>query len=142
MRNYDILVLFNINGYVCELQINIAEILIIKEGLGHKQYELIRKFNDDLLDAAMRDNTGDVQTALSGKADPNAPRDMYDLTPLHYSAHHGNADIVNMLALLQRQRGALRGRGDMRPRGAPEICGNGVDEFGLASYYYVFGLLD
>ena len=39
----DILVLFKINGYACELQINIDEILIIKEGLGHKQYELIRK---------------------------------------------------------------------------------------------------
>ena len=93
----DILVLFKINGYACELQINIDEILIIKEGLGHKQYELIRKANDDLLDAAMRNNTSDAQTALSGKADPNAPRDMYDLTPLHYAAHHNNAEIVNML---------------------------------------------
>ena len=36
----DILVLFKINGYACELQINVDEILIIKEGLGHKQYEL------------------------------------------------------------------------------------------------------
>ena len=53
--------------------------------------------NDDLLDAAMQDNTRDAQTALSGKADPNAPRDMYDLTPLHYAAHHGNAEIANML---------------------------------------------
>ena len=39
----DILVLFKINGYACELQINIDEILIIKGGLGHKQYELTRK---------------------------------------------------------------------------------------------------
>ena len=23
--------------------------------------------------------------------------DMYDLTPLHYAAHHNNAEIVNML---------------------------------------------
>ena len=45
----------------------------------------------------MRNNTSDAQTALSGKADPNAPRDMYDLTPLHYAAHHNNAEIVNML---------------------------------------------
>merc|ERR1719281_403912 len=45
----------------------------------------------------MRDNTNDAQTALSGKADPNALRDMYDLTPLHYAAHHNNAEIVNML---------------------------------------------
>ena len=45
----------------------------------------------------MRNDTSDAQTALSGKADPNAPRDMYDLTPLHYAAHHNNAEIVNML---------------------------------------------
>ena len=74
----DILVLFKINGYACELQINIDEILIIKEGLGHKQYESIRKNNDNLLDAAMRDNACDAQIALSGKANPNSPRDMYD----------------------------------------------------------------
>ena len=43
----DILVLFKINGYACELQINVDEILIIKEGLGHKQYELIRKATHD-----------------------------------------------------------------------------------------------
>ena len=68
----DILVLFKINGYACELQINIEEILVIKEGLGHKQYESIRKNNDNLLDAAMRDNTCDAQAALIEKADPNA----------------------------------------------------------------------
>merc|ERR1740138_1310390 len=64
----DILVLFKINGYACELQINIDEILIIKEGLGHKQYELTRKANDDLLNAAMRDDTLAAQAALCSKA--------------------------------------------------------------------------
>ena len=49
----------------------------------------------------MRDNTGDAQIALTGKADPNAPRDMYDLTPLHYAAHHGNIQMVE--ALLQKK---------------------------------------
>merc|ERR1719359_999015 len=55
------------------------------------------RMTDERLGAAMRDNTCDAQIALSGKADPNAPRDMYDLTPLHYAAHHGNAELVNML---------------------------------------------
>ena len=45
----------------------------------------------------MRDDTTDAQTALSAKADPNAPRDMYDLTPLHYAANAGNEEIINML---------------------------------------------
>ena len=75
----------------------VDEILIVKEGLGHKQYESIRKNNDNLLDAAMRDNACDAQIALSGKANPNSPRDMYDLTPLHYASHHNNAEIVKML---------------------------------------------
>ena len=74
----------------------VDEILIVKEGLGHKQYESIRKNNDNLLDAAMRDNAGDAQIALSGKANPNSPRDMYDLTPLYYASHHKNAEIVKM----------------------------------------------
>ena len=53
---------------------------------------MIRKMHDDLQDAAMRDNAHDAQTVLSGKADPNARRDMHNLTPLHYAAHPGNAD--------------------------------------------------
>ena len=95
----DLLMLFKINGYACELQLNIDEILVIKEGSGHKQYEFIRKVNDDLLDAAMRSDTLSAKMALGGKADPNAPRDMYGLTPLHYAANHDNAEMVNYFSM-------------------------------------------
>ena len=50
----DILVLFKIHGYACELQININEILIIKEGLGHKQYEFIRNSLSIILNFRVR----------------------------------------------------------------------------------------
>ena len=41
----DLLCLIRVNGFVCELQLNIDEMLIIKEGAGHAQYEKIRKVN-------------------------------------------------------------------------------------------------
>lgn len=93
----DILLLLMINGYVCELQLNVDKILLIKESTGHKQYELTRKINDDLLDAAMRSDMLIAKRALRHKANPNEPRDMYELTPLHYAAHHGNAQLINLL---------------------------------------------
>ena len=43
--------LIKINGYACELQLNVDEILIIKEGMGHEQYELIRKVIQIFLDS-------------------------------------------------------------------------------------------
>ena len=39
----DLLCLIQVNGFVCELQLNIDEMLKIKEGAGHTQYEKIRK---------------------------------------------------------------------------------------------------
>ena len=43
----DLLCLIRVNGFVCELQLNIDEMLTIKEGAGHAQYEKIRKVNED-----------------------------------------------------------------------------------------------
>jgi hypothetical protein len=93
----DLLCLIKINGYTCELQLNIDEILDIKESLGHKQYELSRKVNDELIYAAMKGNLAGLEKALKEKADPNANRDMYGLTAIHYAAHHGNIDMIKAL---------------------------------------------
>ena len=91
---------------MCELQFNIDEMLKIKEGAGHKQYERTRKVNDDLINAAMKCRfrftfldvmDRSVVGALKLKADPNASRDMYGLTPLHYASHHGSIDMVKAL---------------------------------------------
>ena len=46
----DILCLLQINGFVCELQLNIDKMLKIKESIGHSQYEKMRKVSDDQFD--------------------------------------------------------------------------------------------
>ena len=38
---------------MCELQLNIDDILEIKEKEGHKQYEFERKVNDELIHAVI-----------------------------------------------------------------------------------------
>ena len=93
----DLLCLLNINGYVCELQLNIDAMLEIKEGCGHKKYELERKVNDELIHAAMKKNRKGLMKALNESAKPNATRDTYSLTTLHYAAHHGDIEMVDAL---------------------------------------------
>eukprot|EP00931_Biecheleriopsis_adriatica_P059730 TRINITY_DN3579_c0_g1_i8.p1 TRINITY_DN3579_c0_g1~~TRINITY_DN3579_c0_g1_i8.p1 ORF type:complete len:1297 (-),score=227.26 TRINITY_DN3579_c0_g1_i8:844-4707(-) len=93
----DILCLLRVNGFVCELQMNLDRILEIKEGAGHKQYELVRKVNDELIYAAMKGDQPALLRALFQDGDPTAARDMYDLQALHYAAQHGNALMVKSL---------------------------------------------
>ena len=81
----DLLCLIRVNGYVCELQLNIDDMLEIKEGAGHKQYELERKVNDELIHAAMKGDVKKVRLSLDSSANPNASRDMYNLESLHYA---------------------------------------------------------
>ena len=56
---------------------NIDDILEIKEKEGHKQYELERKVNDELIHAAMKCNHIGVTSALDAGGNPNSSRDMY-----------------------------------------------------------------
>ena len=93
----DLLCLIRVNGFVCELQLNIDEMLKIKEGVGHSQYEKIRKVNDDLIDAAMRGDLEKLTEALANEADPNASRDMYGLTALHYVVFKGSMQMTQAL---------------------------------------------
>ena len=80
--------MIRVNGYVCELQLNIDDMLVIKEGAGHKQYELERKVNDELIHAAMKGDVEKLQLSLDSSANPNASRDMYNLESLHYAQDH------------------------------------------------------
>eukprot|EP00931_Biecheleriopsis_adriatica_P036352 TRINITY_DN20943_c0_g1_i1.p1 TRINITY_DN20943_c0_g1~~TRINITY_DN20943_c0_g1_i1.p1 ORF type:complete len:1336 (+),score=204.41 TRINITY_DN20943_c0_g1_i1:83-4090(+) len=94
----DFLVLLKIDGYVCELQLNTAELLKVKESdAGHGQYEIDRKNNDDLIYAAMLGLEDDLFTALKNGAQPNASKDMYNLGCLHYAAQHGSFRMVQAL---------------------------------------------
>ena len=93
----DLLCLIKLNNYVCELQFNIDKVLDIKEGSGHKKYELERKVNDELIHAAMKKNRNGLMKALNESAKPNATRDTYSLTTLHYAAHHGDIEMVEAL---------------------------------------------
>eukprot|EP00931_Biecheleriopsis_adriatica_P080304 TRINITY_DN5365_c0_g1_i3.p1 TRINITY_DN5365_c0_g1~~TRINITY_DN5365_c0_g1_i3.p1 ORF type:complete len:1224 (+),score=251.97 TRINITY_DN5365_c0_g1_i3:112-3783(+) len=109
----DILCLIRVLGFICELQFNLEAIIKIKEGLGHVQYEIDRKNNDDLMEAAMKANLKVVVELLRKGADPNASRDMYSLTALHYAAQHGDVSMVTQLVdakadvLAQDQDGKL-----------------------------------
>ena len=38
-----------------------------------------------------------LTAALANEADPNASRDMYDLTALHYVTHQGNMQMTQAL---------------------------------------------
>ena len=62
-----------------------AQMLVIKEGAGHKQYELERKVNDELIHAAMKGDVEKLRLSLESSANPNASRDMYNLESLHYA---------------------------------------------------------
>ena len=74
-----------------------AQMLVIKEGAGHKQYELERKVNDELIHAAMKGDVEKLRMSLESSANPNASRDMYNLESLHYAANHGDIAMVKPL---------------------------------------------
>eukprot|EP00746_Dinoflagellata_sp_MGD_P021837 gnl/MRDRNA2_/MRDRNA2_15100_c0_seq1.p1 gnl/MRDRNA2_/MRDRNA2_15100_c0~~gnl/MRDRNA2_/MRDRNA2_15100_c0_seq1.p1 ORF type:complete len:611 (+),score=74.11 gnl/MRDRNA2_/MRDRNA2_15100_c0_seq1:42-1835(+) len=57
----------------------------------------------------MQADTDAAKIALDAKADPNSVRDMYGLTPLHYAARHGDAELVR--GLLGSKANALCDRG-------------------------------
>jgi len=94
----DMLLLLKVNGFACELQLNIDELLEVKEsGLGHGLYEKERKWNDELIHACMTGDPEDLQLAIAEGGNPSKPRDMYGLGPLHYAVQHGDLDMIEML---------------------------------------------
>ena len=94
----DMLLLLKVNGFACELQLNIDELLKVKEsGPGHGMYEKERKWNDELIYACMTGDSENLQLAITEGGNPLKPRDMYGLGPLHYAVQHGDLHLIEML---------------------------------------------
>eukprot|EP00746_Dinoflagellata_sp_MGD_P144768 gnl/MRDRNA2_/MRDRNA2_77466_c0_seq1.p1 gnl/MRDRNA2_/MRDRNA2_77466_c0~~gnl/MRDRNA2_/MRDRNA2_77466_c0_seq1.p1 ORF type:complete len:1007 (+),score=182.79 gnl/MRDRNA2_/MRDRNA2_77466_c0_seq1:83-3103(+) len=105
----DILCVLSLHGYLCELQLNLTQVLTIKNSQGHKQYEFLRLAVDELLCACADDNAMKAQLNLTvllgalGTADPMDSRswlqakDYHKATCLHYAAFHLNAALVQEL---------------------------------------------
>ena len=53
--------------------------------------------NDELIHAAMNGDLKGLTEAIAHEADPNASRDMYGLTALHYVSHKGNLEMTQAL---------------------------------------------
>jgi hypothetical protein len=94
----DFLLLFKVHGFVCELQLNTSEVLKVKNSnVGHSLYEETRMANDNLIFAAMTGSAHELHRALEAGANPDASKDMYELTSLHYAAQHGSVEMVQGL---------------------------------------------
>ena len=57
----------------------------------------ISKVNDDLIDAAMKGDLERLTEALTNEADPNASRDMYGLSALHYVVTYLSGLMVSLI---------------------------------------------
>lgn len=92
----DLLFILRVNGMLCELQVNVDVMLIVKEGAGHNAYEVIRLNNDSMLAAAQADDANTVKQHLNKKADPNYQTSA-GFSPLFYASLHGNKTMTHLL---------------------------------------------
>ena len=96
----DMQLLVDIDGFVCELQINLSCILEIKESdAGHGQYEEERKAIDEMIYCAMQGPASDFAAKLDKvkTAQDLERQDMYGLRALHYAAQRGEISMVQQL---------------------------------------------
>jgi hypothetical protein len=94
----DISLILRVFGMVCELQLNLKEVVDIKESpAGHGMYEKTRLLNDDLLYAAMRGETDRVQRCLKDGADANVSDGRFGIGALSFGAVTGDMTMVTEL---------------------------------------------
>ena len=94
----DISLILRVCGMVCELQLNLEEVVKVKESpAGHGLYENTRLLNDDLLYAAMRGESDKVQKALQGGADANVHDGRFSISALSFGAVTGDMIMVTQL---------------------------------------------
>jgi len=91
----DVSLLIRVCGMLCELQLNLKEILSIKESeLGHGTYEKTRLVTDNLLYHAMRGELSGVTDSLQAGANPNVSDGRHSITALSFGAITGDEAIV------------------------------------------------
>lgn len=88
----DLLCLISVSGFVCELRLDIDEMLRIRTK-GCEAW----KVKDELMTSAMKSDCDSLKAFLDASAGLSANCDVYGLTPLHYAAYNGNLDMVNAL---------------------------------------------
>ena len=89
----DLQLLLSVDGFVCELQVNLDQILAIKNSPeGHGEYEDVRLANDSMMVAAMKGEPADFAGRLEAAKDVEVS-DMYKLRPLHYAAMRGEVGV-------------------------------------------------
>mgnify|MGYP003341462497 CR=1 FL=1 len=94
----DISLILRVFGMVCELQLNLKEVVDIKGSpAGHGLYEKTRLLNDDLLYAAMHGKTDEVQRCLQEDANANVCDGRFGISALNFGAVTGDMTMVIQL---------------------------------------------
>eukprot|EP00746_Dinoflagellata_sp_MGD_P125003 gnl/MRDRNA2_/MRDRNA2_59693_c0_seq1.p1 gnl/MRDRNA2_/MRDRNA2_59693_c0~~gnl/MRDRNA2_/MRDRNA2_59693_c0_seq1.p1 ORF type:complete len:963 (+),score=244.66 gnl/MRDRNA2_/MRDRNA2_59693_c0_seq1:419-2890(+) len=90
--------LFNakVKGMKCELQINFEVVLLVKDGDGHADYEVVRLNCDLMLHAAQKNDASAVKQHLASGANPNYCNVLL-FSSLSYAALHDNSSMANCL---------------------------------------------
>merc|ERR1719159_2209344 len=92
----DFLLILKARGVLCELQINLDSILLVKEGAGHDTYEVERLHNDLMLSAAQMNDASALSQHLKKGARPNYTTGT-GFSALSYAALHDNASMAKHL---------------------------------------------
>jgi len=94
----DMMLLFEIDGVIAEVQLHCRPILEAKKSGGHKAYRKERFVNELLFEACLRNYEQElVALARHHKTSASGVRDRYSRTALHYACQHGSAVAVRYL---------------------------------------------
>lgn len=94
----DISLMLRIRGMLCELQLNLKEVLKIKESTaGQAGYAQARLVDDDLLHSAMVGDFDALASAIAAGGDVNARTGRYGITALNFAACMGDEEAVKLL---------------------------------------------
>merc|ERR1719450_1015983 len=85
----DISLSIRVSGMLCELQLNLKEILAVKNGAGHSEYEEDRMTTDDLFFATTQGDKEGVFAALAKHANATVKDGKHRISALQLAACAG-----------------------------------------------------